>query len=193
MFIRLPRQFLILPALALVGLLSAQPASAEVDCDVLPEFITVDMPDGQEVTINQRHIFCGEVRDFRAVGFHAQPNGETPNTVIFDDQTRETTYQVLVQNQWVANGIYDLWDFLIAEDGEAQAAYPKYRSTMFPDHCSQEEVIDAIAYAALDQEGMSGPTCLTAQGVEFPVTVFWDDDGDNEDTAYVDTAYPYIP
>ncbi|RED52368.1 EndoU domain-containing protein [Aestuariispira insulae] len=181
-------KYLSLIPLALAGMLTPQSASAAVDCDTLPQFATVVMPDDTEVDINQRHIFCGEVRDFRAVGFHAQPNGETPNTVDFDNLTWDITYRIRVANQWVANGIYEMRDFLIAEDGDTNVAYAKYRSTMFPDHCSKEDVLNAIAYAAVTPQGLSGQTCLTSQGLQFPVVVFWDQNGD-----YVDTAYPYVP
>lgn len=169
--------------LAITGFLfPARQAVAAVNCDTLPPFARVNY-----VEINQRHIFCGEIGRYGASGFHSRPNGEPPNTIIFDNYTSALVLSHWNQNlnQWDQNGIYELNNFLI-DDGVQRSN--KGRSTMFPDYCTQQNVLDAIAYAAQHND-LSGPSCLTVQGQEFEITVHWLRD---QNGWYINSAYPRL-
>lgn len=81
--------------------------------------------------VNHAHIFCGEVnREGRVVGFHARPRGQNPSTV------REFRVTQSVNNQGIYGG----------EWSHTSGGGRKF-STMFPDRCTAEQVINSIAYA----------------------------------------------
>ncbi len=158
-------------------------AAAAVDCNNLDRMVTIN-----NVHINQRHIFCGEITRNRAVGFHAQPNGDTPTTIIFDAYSWKTENSKWFdrQNRWAQDGIYYLYDFEVTY-GPHNAF--KSRSTMFPDHCSKENVLNAIAHASdPNNHDLSGPGCRTSLGSEFRINVFWLYDATLG--WFVNTAYP---
>ncbi|OSQ40767.1 EndoU domain-containing protein [Thalassospira mesophila] len=165
--------------LAFIGAMAlAQTASAAVNCNNLARIVTVD-----HIDINQRHIFCGEIGRYGAVGFHAQPGGQTPGTITFDGYSHALVVSQWQGGHWQSNGIYELDNFLIS-DGHDQ--FNKAKSTMFPDHCSKDDVLVAIAYAA-QHNNMSGPSCVTTQGSQFELTLYWLHDNTGW---YVNTAYP---
>ncbi|WP_417842433.1 EndoU domain-containing protein [Thalassospira sp.] len=159
----------------------ARPASARINCTTLTRLATVD-----HIDINQRHVFCGEIGRYGAVGFHSQPDGETPDTVKFDAYSSALVLSHPDHGQWHTNGIYELNNFLVS-DGIDQLN--KTRSTMFPDHCTMNNVLDAIAHAAR-HNNMSGPTCLTTQNRQFEIRLFWL--YANPTGWYVNTAYPRL-
>ncbi|MBO0351769.1 EndoU domain-containing protein [Phormidium pseudopriestleyi FRX01] len=81
--------------------------------------------------VNHAHIFCGEVnREGRVVGFHARPRGQNPSTV------RQFRVTQSVDNQGIYGG----------EWSHTSGGGSKF-STMFPDRCTAEQVINSIAYA----------------------------------------------
>ncbi|MCT7956541.1 EndoU domain-containing protein [Laspinema palackyanum] len=81
--------------------------------------------------VNHAHIFCGEVnREGRLVGFHARPRGQNPSTV------RQFRVTQSVNNQGIYGG----------EWSHTSGGGSKF-STMFPDRCTPEQVINSIAYA----------------------------------------------
>lgn len=126
----------LLAALALmVGaafMLSVQPASAQVVCPANPHWTATVPP------INADHVFCGEVRNNgTAAGFHSRPGGANPATVA----------NFVVTQVPNANGVYGGNVTLVNPNG----ANPTKFSTMFPDSCSQAEVVQSILYAHANQ------------------------------------------
>ncbi|AUG54347.1 hypothetical protein CSC3H3_17690 [Thalassospira marina] len=93
-----------------------------------------------DVPVNLEHIFCGELnRKNRFTGFHARPHGLTPASI---------ANVAIVPGSENANGIYDAtvyWD--MDRNGDDQPVNPSKFSTMFPDTCSQSQIIASILYA----------------------------------------------
>ncbi|WP_085905486.1 EndoU domain-containing protein [Kiloniella majae] len=160
-------------------------ASAQVACDGAQDhWVTVNVPGTdpvQTVEVNRKHIFCGEVKKKKAKGFHSRPGGDNPETV--DTSTAGITqYRVVVDGVEVATGLYNLTNFDITDNGVTAV---KAISTMFPDHCSYNDVLTAIANASNGDD--SGPTCRTLQGADFPIQVYYLGDG------RINTAFPIVP
>ena len=86
--------------------------------------------------VNKEHVFCGEISNGRAKGFHSRPGAQNPATV---------TSFVITQAANAA-GVYGGTVSLNIHGVTAQ----KF-STMFPDSCSEEEVVNSISYAAVNQ------------------------------------------
>lgn len=106
-------------------------AGAAIDCGQLPHEAVKN-----GMKINQAHVFCGEWKNGAPKGFHARPKGENPSTV----------KQFRVQDRPNAAGIYTgKWTHA---DSTGQEKF----STIFPDSCSAEQVLNSIAYAATHQE-----------------------------------------
>lgn len=164
---------------AVVGLvlvMSPTSAFAVVDCSAgAAEFTNVTVPNSDpavQVTINRKHVMCGEVSGGRAKGFHAEPGGTPPSSVAFTDETTLTPYEIYIDGRWTETGLYDLRRFNITDAGNGQTRN-KPISTMFPDHCTEEDVLKAIANASYVQDELSGDTCKTNQGEEFSIQVWW--------------------
>lgn len=86
--------------------------------------------------VNLHHVFCGEVnKKGNAVGYHSNPNGQTP-----------TTYKS--HNGGDASnkaGVY-VWDKIsLTLKGKTLV---KPLSSMFPNHCSQMQIIKSIQYSS---------------------------------------------
>ena len=145
-------------------MVNSEMASARVACDGgQPTFVIVNVPNGgqqQTVEINRKHIFCGEVSGGRAKGFHSRPGGQDPITVNTDGADI-VQHRVEIDDEEVPTGLYNLRDFDIIHNDEP---YRKALSTMFPDDCSYNNVLTAIANASNVQNHLSGATCQTAQG-----------------------------
>ncbi|MGI9334436.1 MAG: EndoU domain-containing protein [Gammaproteobacteria bacterium] len=89
---------------------------------------------GSGPRINQRHVFCGEWDKRRSTpkGFHSRPGGRNPGTVA----------KLEISQRPDSAGIYGIrWRFS-GEHGDDKF------STMFPDHCTREQVLASIGYAA---------------------------------------------
>ncbi|TQV76432.1 hypothetical protein FLL45_00240 [Aliikangiella marina] len=86
--------------------------------------------------VNNDHVFCGEIRNGNAKGFHSRPDGDNPATVTNFNITQAPN----------AAGVYGGIVTLNIHGATAQ----KF-STMFPDSCTQEEVDNSISYAAVNQ------------------------------------------
>jgi hypothetical protein len=101
------------------------PVQAQIDCAQLPHWSATQPP------INQTHIFCGEWSNNKPKGFHSRPGGQTPATV----------GHFVVTQQPNAKGIYGgNWQYA----GHAQ---PSKASTMYPDSCTQAQVLASVNYA----------------------------------------------
>ncbi|WP_417803315.1 EndoU domain-containing protein [Thalassospira lucentensis] len=113
---------------AVVFLLSLQLASAQVACPANPHWTGTVPP------INADHVFCGEIRkNGTAAGFHSRPGGVNPATVA----------NVVVNQPPNTNGIYGGNVILVNPNGPNPAKF----SAIFPDSCSQAEVVQSILYA----------------------------------------------
>jgi Bacterial EndoU nuclease len=82
--------------------------------------------------VNQVHVFCGEWKHDMPRGFHSRPGGLDPETVV----------RFMITQPANAQGIYGgSWSY-------AGQPYPPKFSTMFPDACSMQQVLNSIVYAA---------------------------------------------
>lgn len=135
---------------ALLWLAATTPSLAQVAC---PQGNSGGAP-----VVQNQHIFCGEVsgNPLRAKGFHSRPNGLNPNTITILPGTTITV------PPGAPAGIYNLNQFNITENGQTRT---KAISTMFPDACSQANVVAAIQHAAAGAapnaqfHGTSGNAC----------------------------------
>ncbi|MCP5242785.1 EndoU domain-containing protein [Nitrosomonas sp.] len=115
-------------AIVLLWLLAAFPARAQIDCDTLQHWSAID----NNLSINQKHVFCGEWDRNRPKGFHSRPDGINPDTI--------ATFTV--QDKANAAGVYTgRWSH---KDGPKKNKF----SSMFPDNCSARQVLNSIAHAA---------------------------------------------
>ncbi|MBB4284542.1 EndoU domain-containing protein [Roseospira goensis] len=159
---------------------AAAPASAQVACNPLPG------PQGANPSVDAAHIFCGEINaGGHAVGFHSRPGGQNPVTVNHTNNTQATG----------TPGVYNIRQFNIFPPGQPQNARVKAVSTMFPDHCSQANVLAAIRNAqanpagAQPQGGFRGPSgnsCQDTNGNDFTIQGFYAPNNPN----LIRTAYP---
>lgn len=96
---------------------------------------------GGNPVVQNQHVFCGEVsgNPLVAKGFHSRPGGHNPNSIGILPGT--TALQVPM----APVGIYALRQFNITENGNTRL---KALSTMFPDACTQANVVTAIQHAA---------------------------------------------
>ena len=85
--------------------------------------------------VNQTHVFCGEYSRDRPKGFHSRPGGRNPTTVASLQITQSPN----------ARGIYGIrWSH------RSNPQRTKF-STMFPDRCSTDQVLNSIRYAATNR------------------------------------------
>ncbi|SER16493.1 EndoU nuclease [Nitrosomonas sp. Nm51] len=111
----------------LLGSLLAYPARAQVDCNTQQHWIAID----NSLSVNLRHVFCGEWNRSRPKGFHSRPGGINPDTVAV----------FAVQDKANAAGVYTgRWSH------KADPNKNKF-SSMFPDNCSARQVLNSIAHA----------------------------------------------
>jgi len=117
---------------AAIGMPAGQSAVPKaINCDRLPHWS--NMASGAQV--NQQHIFCGEFDNGRPKGFHSRPGGSNPHTIA----------RVSVTQAPNNRGIYSVrWSHV------ENPARDKF-STMFPDRCSQAQVMESIRYAAANR------------------------------------------
>jgi len=116
----------------LVLLLFPLSALAEVDCTILPHWVTLN----NGLQMNQKHVFCGEWKDNRPKGFHSRPGGVNPITV----------QGFIVQDLPNAAGIYTGKWSVKSHPGKSKF------SSMFPDNCSTGQVLNSISYASAHPE-----------------------------------------
>lgn len=113
----------------LVGcILLAGPVASEMNCAGLSHWSATSPP------VNQQHVFCGEwnARKNRPAGFHARPGGETPTTVGALKMTQRPNAQGLYGVRWSYAG---------------HSGREKF-SSMFPDTCTDDQILKSIVYAA---------------------------------------------
>jgi len=124
-----PKLINFISAILLVGLIIlAGSVGSEMDCAGISHWSKTDPP------VNQQHVFCGEwnKRKNRPAGFHSRPTGDNPATV-------DTLKVTQIPDE---KGLYGVrWSY---------AGHPEREkfSSMFPDTCSQGQVLKSIVYAA---------------------------------------------
>jgi len=163
---------ILLAGVVLVAGLTTTTASAQVLC---PQANSLGPP-----IVNNQHIFCGEINGAgNATGFHSRPGGLNPNSVAGGNVTVPVGAPA---------GIYRLNNFNITQAGVTRV---KAFSTMFPDACSQANVLAAIRNAAMGAvaggafNGVSGVSCQAGvPAAAFNITGFTNANGD------ILTAYP---
>jgi hypothetical protein len=156
-----------------------------VDCSALAQWTKRPSPP----QVNQLHVFCGEWKHNAPRGFHSRPGGLDPGSV-----TRFTITQPAN-----AKGIYGgSWSYR----GHPRSS--KF-STMFPDACSMQQVLNSIVYAATNPtecpanaphwavcgpnrpaltEQNAGPFCEANDGTVFLIAMAKQGNG------HVNTAFP---
>lgn len=113
--------------LLLVFAINTTTQAQAIDCRSASHWVTAY--NGKQ--INHAHIFCGEINSQgRLVGFHARPRGQNPSTVRQFTITQSPNSQGIYGGEWTA----------VANQAT------KF-STMFPDRCSREQVLNSIAHA----------------------------------------------
>ncbi len=105
-------------------------APSQVNCANIAHWSSTNPP------VNQTHIFCGEWSQNRPKGFHSRPGGLTPNTVENFKITQSANNQGIYGGTWNYSG---------------HSSQTKF-STMFPDSCTQTQVLNSIIYAATHQQ-----------------------------------------
>ncbi|NER38046.1 MAG: EndoU domain-containing protein [Oscillatoria sp. SIO1A7] len=127
-------KFLGLALAAAIGmvLFFTSTARPQVNCSRLSHW------SGSNPPVSQTHIFCGEwdSRRSRPKGFHSRPNGINPRTVANFRITQRANSQGIYGATWSYAG---------------QSGKTKF-STMFPDRCSQQQVLKSILYAAAHRQ-----------------------------------------
>jgi Bacterial EndoU nuclease len=113
--------------LAIGALLLAGSAASEMECAGISHWSETSPP------INQQHVFCGEwnSRKNRPAGFHSRPDGENPATVGTLTVTQPANAKGLYGVRWSYAGHSERRKF----------------STMFPDNCNRDQVLNSIVYA----------------------------------------------
>ncbi len=118
-------------------LFSSMAAAAGIDCNSLPEWSAP--VDGYKV--NLHHVFCGEPgNNDTAKGFHAMPGGEAPSDYVSSDSADKPN----------AAGVYTLRNIKLKFGGKE---HTKTFSTMFPKHCSQDQINQSIVYSLANTGG----------------------------------------
>ena len=112
-------------------------AQLGIDCNTLAEWSTE--VDGYQ--LNLHHVFCGEPgKRGRAKGFHSMPEGIAPSN--YDGSESGDPVN--------SAGVYTLEKI---ELSFAEGKYTKSFSSMFPNHCSYDQVINSIVYSVQNNSG----------------------------------------
>ena len=110
--------------------LAPQTSAGGINCKTLPSWSS------GSPKVNLHHVFCGELNSKgRAVGYHANPNGNTPSTYISHGGGQPAN----------SAGIYQ-WNKINLSLGGKTVQKPM--SSMFPDKCSQSQIVTSIQYSA---------------------------------------------
>lgn len=111
----------------------------------------VNAPNVVSIPIDRDHLFCGEVTGapLRAKGYHSRPDGVNPVTVY---GTNTPAHPV--------DARYNLANFHIVQNGQDRI---KALSTMFPDNCSESQVLNSIAHAYNTSNGGVPPVLPNQQ------------------------------
>jgi hypothetical protein len=99
-----------------------------VDCTTLARWTKRPSPP----RVNQIHVFCGEWKHNAPRGFHSRPGGLDPDSVTRFTITQPANTQGIYGGSWSYTG----------------HPQPSKFSTMFPDTCPMQQVLNSIVYAA---------------------------------------------
>ena len=173
---------LVAALILLTTVLSNSPVAGQINCAELAHWSATNPP------VNQTHVFCGEYTN-KPKGFHSRPGGLDP----------ETIGNAVIGPPANAQGIYGIqWSYA------GHPARTKF-STMFPDACTQQEVLNSVAYAAMNPVQcpvhapnwawcgynhphpiVGGPFCQAANDVRFYIA------GASLGNGNVNTAFPLM-
>lgn len=104
--------------------------AAGINCKALPSW------SNGNPKVNLHHVFCGEInRKGSAVGYHANPKGQKPNTYVSHRGGQSAN----------SAGIYQWRNIELMIKGKT---VQKPVSSMFPNKCSQNQIVKSIQYAA---------------------------------------------
>jgi hypothetical protein len=125
-----------------------------------------------EPPVNATHIFQGEInRHGKPTGFHAKLNGETPGNIRI----------LQIRGKPNHAGVYTAQ---IAIRDQATGKWKEKFSSIFPDHMSISEVINAILHAYEHREPGRSRPWRGPSGQGFPIEGYLLDNG------RINTAYP---
>lgn len=123
-----------------------------INCATLPEWS--ETMEGYQ--LNQQHVFCGEAgRKDKAKGFHSMPTGNPPSHYISSMPADPVN----------GAGVYTLKQIRLTF---ASKSYVKSFSSMFPEHCSQAQVIRSIVYSLINNTGACGSPTWALCGPNAP-------------------------
>ncbi|MCF6217489.1 MAG: EndoU domain-containing protein [Gammaproteobacteria bacterium] len=118
------------------GTASSLPTFEGINCSTLPHWSKPI----KSIQLNLKHIFCGEInRKGRVVGFHAMPNGHPPSSYRDAELADQPNRQ----------GIYTLRNIQLIFKEQHRKGF----SSMFPSHCSAEQIKHSIVYSIHQQQG----------------------------------------
>ncbi len=115
---------------------SPHSAVAGIDCNTLPHWSKPI----EGFQLNLKHIFCGEInRKGRVVGFHAMPNSHPPSSY----------HDAVLADKPNLQGVYTLRNIQLIFNEPHRKGF----SSMFPSHCSAEQIKHSIIYSIQQQQG----------------------------------------
>ena len=215
-----PAAGLLLAATCLLLFAALPVKAADYSCkDGSPTDVVEGTYKGQKVSINAYSLFCGSVAQVTyadgkagmlAVGYNWRKNEDSnPDTITIYSQpgdghpaTQYVPYFDRSSGVGVATGLYALEYFGVAETGDgASGSVVKPVSALFPTQCTQSQVLQSIARASLQPDGMSyslatadgdsAGYCLDDTSVPFHIIVDqWTGTGGGDNVSIVEEAYP---
>ncbi len=128
-------------------------AAAGIDCAKLPNW-SAPINDYQ---VNLHHVFCGEAgKNDAAKGFHVMQDGQAPSSYVSSQNADKPN----------AAGIYTLKN-IILKFGDRE--YTKSFSSMFPKHCSIDQIKQSIVYSLANTSGPCSNPGWASCGQNAPV------------------------
>lgn len=125
-----------------------------INCDTLDEWSSAI--DGKQV--NLHHVFCGEPsKNDRAKGFHAFPKGVKPSNFQSAQPTDAPN----------AAGVFTLRQIKLEFNGKV---YTKSFSSMFPEHCSADQITASIVYSNTTSTGNCSNPSWAQCGMSAPAS-----------------------
>ncbi|VUD67490.1 hypothetical protein TDB9533_03819 [Thalassocella blandensis] len=146
--------------LSVILMLFASTARAEgINCSELAQWSNTNPQ------VNLHHIFCGEInKKGNAVGYHANPEGNKPSTYRARDEKKDDGPNSQGVKQWFSISL-----------NIAGVTKVKGMSSIFPDHCTQTQVVNSIVYASENNTGSCSDSSWAVCGPSAPT---------NKDSSY---------